>query len=153
MPLAELRERVEQSSARVKWRVKRVALDHGQKLWFTPPHIGKYLSPIELLLSTVKWYYKRSSAEARVGLGCVRLLRDCMNRATEMTAYIRTPAGSTRAFLFALRDGPKLMHKNKPVLVPELHDAMVAFGRNLQSQTTASRPSFQSIRNGSQTCS
>ena len=47
--LADLRLRVEQDSARVKFRLKADAQKAGQELWFTPPHIGKYLSPIELL--------------------------------------------------------------------------------------------------------
>ena len=46
LPLATLREIVEHQSEQVKCRVKGIAQKNSQELWFTPPHIGKYLSPI-----------------------------------------------------------------------------------------------------------
>ena len=68
MPLMELKKRVEQSSSGIKWRVKALAEELGQRLWFAPPHIGKLLNPIELFWAFVKFHYKRTPKCERVGI-------------------------------------------------------------------------------------
>ena len=139
LPLGELRHRVEDNSIRTKWQVKQLAESAGQRLWFTPPHVGKLLSPIELLWATVKWHYKRVPRTDREGdQGSLTKLLEILRRHRDVTAYVHKPALHCRAVLLAARDGESLLHKRsagseeKPVLIPELLDTLVRFGREVR---------------------
>ena len=59
LSLLVLRVPVEGNSGRTKWRARALAEDMGQRLSFTPPHVGKLLSPIELYLAIARHRYKR----------------------------------------------------------------------------------------------
>lgn len=67
MHLKDLRKKVEQESSRIKWRVKAAAEAKNQKLYFTPPYVGKLLLPIELCWAYVKYHYKRTPKDDRRG--------------------------------------------------------------------------------------
>ena len=78
------------NSTRIKFVVKAVAMAADQDLYFTPPHIGKLLSPIELVWSEVKYDYKRVPAIERLSdTMWVENLMKCLKKRTDFSRYVR----------------------------------------------------------------
>ena len=111
----------------------------GQKLWFTPPHIGKILNTTELYWAVTKWHYKRTPANARKGdKQALSMLWTCLNKTQEVGQSMRKPAQYTRAILVAARDGVQVEARRCPgsepkaLLIPEVYEAVCNFGRELR---------------------
>ena len=108
-------------------------------LWFTPPHVGTLISPIELLWSWAKHHYKKVPAAQRLteNASFTHLL-EILKSVIDVAQYIHKPTMHTRATLIAARDfETPILQKGKesgaaPVLILELSQALYRYGRQLQ---------------------
>jgi hypothetical protein len=61
----ELRRQIDAEAEHERFLAKRLAATAGAKLMFTPPYVGKFWNPVELLWSSAKRAYRRLPKESR----------------------------------------------------------------------------------------
>ena len=136
-----LRDMVDKSefASNIKFELCALAAEYGLIVYWTPPHVGKYLNPIEILWSIVKTRARRLSPEQRKGDSILkRELRGQLSKVgKEHGILLNICLPSMRfclAILKAVFEGKRLVHKRSlaatetPILFTELHEACKEFG-------------------------
>ena len=56
----DLRRRIDREASMVQWELKQLALNNGMLFLFTPPYVGKFLNPIEIVWAITKGRARRN---------------------------------------------------------------------------------------------
>ncbi len=122
-----------------KFELTSLANEYGLILYWTPPHLGKYLNPIEIVWSIVKCRARRLRAELRKGDANLKreLSAQLAAIGKEHGILLNICLPSMRfcfAILKAVFAGTRIVHKRskqataKPVLFSELFECCREFG-------------------------
>ncbi len=139
-----LRKMVDESpfASVTRRELQSIAEEYGLVVLWTPPHVGKYLNPIEILWSLVKARARRLPAVDRKNDGLLKaeLRKQLVGISVEKDILLNICLPSMRfafAVLKAVFEQDRLLHSRgkrgaaKPVLFAELFHACAEFGRRL----------------------
>lgn len=130
LPVHALRNMVDSEAERQRFNVKKLADLSGMSVMFTPPHVGKFLNPVELVWSLTKSSYRALPAPARSNEeGAMTAIRRILHRLEGRDQIIGNLCLPGLRFAFAVCSA--FYHRNqveyggKRVLFQDLEEAIL----------------------------
>ena len=137
LKVIDLRYQIDADAEHERYVVKRMAIDTGAKVMFTPPYIGKFWNPVELLWSSTKRAYRGLPEAARKNelqaiAAIQKILKGFENRDQSLINMCLPGFRFSFAVLSALYHQNLVEYKGQRVLFPALEQSILDEARNLR---------------------